>query len=249
MFFLPSEQSKAFKEVTRPRKLFEISSLDWKDQPEKGISMSKLLKRRVYQYAGFESLGNLCNSDLSRDIDDLMLNAAGNSPRNLILLGNILFREHCKNNPEVYSTISQDEFEQALKNFQDNYFSDSIAVIQDTTSQPTKAKNKEVSLTHTDHYLKINLHSQRVHVDDREINLTKMEFDFLAYLYKKREGICTNDELCERFYSGIPTESAMSSLRQLKKRLAKKLEAGTPKGYFIETSRGRGYMLINTRQQ
>ena len=86
-----------------------------------------------------------------------------------------------------------------------------------------------------------------VSIDGRSINdLTKLEFNLLFYLFKKRGKVCGRDELLTHLYSdeqavdiGLPD----SRLDTIVGRLREKIEPNRSQPRYVITQRGVGFRL------
>jgi two-component system alkaline phosphatase synthesis response regulator PhoP len=86
--------------------------------------------------------------------------------------------------------------------------------------------------------LEVDLAGRRVRVEEREVALTRKEFDLLAHLMRNRGRVVTRQQLLERVWGYDhpgETRTVDVHVRQLRKKL------GTPSGDFVETVVGVGY--------
>jgi len=87
--------------------------------------------------------------------------------------------------------------------------------------------------------------SRRARAGKQPLELTRVEFDLLAYLLEGEDRVCTRSELIDRLWGdgfAITDRTIDSHVKALRKKLA---EAGAPPG-TIETVRGVGYR-VNAR--
>jgi two-component system phosphate regulon response regulator PhoB len=87
-------------------------------------------------------------------------------------------------------------------------------------------------------HLRIDTEAHRAFVDEREIELTAMEFKLLVMLVKNEDRVLTRGRLLEEVWGMRPDVSTRTVDTHVK-RLREKL--GTPEGDAIETVRGVGY--------
>jgi DNA-binding response OmpR family regulator len=84
--------------------------------------------------------------------------------------------------------------------------------------------------------------TRRARVGTSPLELTRVEFDLLAYLLEGQDRVCTRSELIDRLWGdgfAITDRTIDSHVKALRKKLA---EAGAPPG-TIETVRGVGYRV------
>ena len=92
-----------------------------------------------------------------------------------------------------------------------------------------------------------------VWVNSREIGgLTRLEFKLMAYLEKKRNQLCTRDELAQHLYPDDMTLQGEgvtdTRLDSLVKRLRKRIEPDPKEPQYITTVRGHGLRLMDGDQ-
>lgn len=94
-----------------------------------------------------------------------------------------------------------------------------------------KAKNKSYGI------ININELSQRVFIEDKEVNLSKKEFELLSLFVNHEDIVLSRDTIIERVW-GYDYEGDLRTIDTSIKRLREKIgEANT----YIETVRGYGY--------
>ena len=98
------------------------------------------------------------------------------------------------------------------------------------------------SLNATNSELFINLPRRQLTLKGQPIHLTKLEFDFLAYLIKNRNRVCTYDELLAEVWEYVPGASNSSVIRLTVCRVRKKLDT-LQTGLRMTTIRGVGVSL------
>lgn len=79
-------------------------------------------------------------------------------------------------------------------------------------------------------------------IDGKEVELTRKEFNFLAYLMENSERVVSKAELLEHIW-GSTGESYESAVRMLVTRLRKKLRAEAPELSFFRLVRGVGFQM------
>ena len=92
--------------------------------------------------------------------------------------------------------------------------------------------------------LRIVLDARRVWVGEREVELTRQEFDLLACLFERRGCTVTWQELLERVW-GVhePEKENMGTLRSCIRRLRHKLEDNARSPRYVINRWGEGYRL------
>jgi two-component system response regulator VicR len=90
----------------------------------------------------------------------------------------------------------------------------------------------------------IDPHGRRVWVGAREKNLTRQEFDLLAYLFKRKGGTVSWQELLEQVWGyDDPPKERMSIVRSCIHRLRGKIEDDPRHPRYIVNRWGEGYRL------
>jgi len=90
--------------------------------------------------------------------------------------------------------------------------------------------------------LKIDVDSHEVHVDDKKINLTALEFRLLRQLVDRRGRVQSRDQLLSDVW-GYSSEVTTRTVDTHVKRLREKLG---PMGKYVQTIRGVGYKFART---
>ena len=90
--------------------------------------------------------------------------------------------------------------------------------------------------------LKIDVDSHEVHVDDKKINLTALEFRLLRQLVDRRGRVQSRDQLLSDVW-GYRSEVTTRTVDTHVKRLREKLG---PMGKYVQTIRGVGYKFART---
>jgi two-component system response regulator VanR len=91
--------------------------------------------------------------------------------------------------------------------------------------------------------LTVDLNARRVYCGDREIELTRREYEILAYLVVKRACVVTSKDLIKKLWDDEVNKRTSSTLRSCVRRLRDKLgdEAKDPR--YIKTVWGIGYQM------
>lgn len=90
--------------------------------------------------------------------------------------------------------------------------------------------------------LTVDLNSRRVWMNDTEIDLTRREFDVLAYLLVDKGRVVPWQEMIEKLWGDEPSERTAGTLRSCIRRLRGKLDdAGEPR--YIKNVWGVGYTV------
>ena len=96
------------------------------------------------------------------------------------------------------------------------------------------------------HYenLSLDQKARRVWVDDRELRLTRLEFDVLAYLFDNQGDTVSRQELLERVWGcSTPDERSDDTVKSCISRLRKKLGDDAQNAQFVKNVWGVGYKL------
>lgn len=86
-----------------------------------------------------------------------------------------------------------------------------------------------------------------VRVDERSVELTRLEFDLIKYLYDNKGAVCDRDSINDAVWPGESEQGTTDErLDTLTKRLRRRLEPdGGPPWRYIKNVRGRGFMLAD----
>ncbi len=87
-----------------------------------------------------------------------------------------------------------------------------------------------------------DLASRRVHVDEEEVKLTKIEFDLLALLVRNRDRVLTHQYLLKEVW-GPGSANEPHYVRVFMANLRKKLEKNPSRPQHLMTEQGIGYRL------
>jgi DNA-binding response OmpR family regulator len=91
--------------------------------------------------------------------------------------------------------------------------------------------------------LTVDLNSRRVWLNDLEIDLTRREFDVLAYLLVEKGRVVRWEELIARLWNDEPSERTASTLRSCIRRLRHKLDDDAAEPRYIKNVWGVGYTI------
>jgi two-component system response regulator VanR len=91
--------------------------------------------------------------------------------------------------------------------------------------------------------LTVDLNTRRVYVNEREVHLTRSEFDVLAYLVGKRGHVVPWQELFKKVWDREIDEGSSNAVRGLIRRLRQKLGDDAQNPIYIKTVWGVGYQL------
>jgi len=100
----------------------------------------------------------------------------------------------------------------------------------------TKKEVKEIRFKD----IKLNIDRQEAYVEDKKIELTKLEFDLLYTFLKNKSSVLTREFLIENVWNeDIPNEKSVNvAIKRLKEKIDPKKEKN-----YIEAVRGVGYRL------
>jgi two-component system, OmpR family, KDP operon response regulator KdpE len=91
--------------------------------------------------------------------------------------------------------------------------------------------------------LTVDLNSQIVHVRDRHVELSPIEFDLLKFLVRNAGKLLTQRRLAKEIWHDIGDGEALERLRTTISALRQKLEANPSRPRHIVTEQGVGYRL------
>jgi len=146
------------------------------------------------------------------------------------------------------SKFDEEEHDKALENgadFYGQYRSDPEqninSVITAINSKTRARKQKSSTDLITCNGILLSPSHRRVFVNDKEIELTRREFDILHLMIKKPEQVFTHNQIINKVWDGEYENADKTLLWNSIKRLREKLKA-TPNGkQYIETVREVGY--------
>lgn len=255
-FFLPFEQKNFFEEKYRPDRINSID-LTWDDSQKD--SLRTLFRRRIstFNTRGLISLAELCHPSIRRWIEDAMLDEANKSPRNLLRLGDLLFLEHCKEGPNPESVILPREWEKAVIAFRGGTEVDENVlynVVGENHQKESRSENNEPNQISDDiPKLRVDIKTGKVYRGSQVLdNLPNLQFRLIKYLYLNRGRICEKEEIAIAVYeldqnSEYEKKDIELDIAKLISRLKSSIELDRTKPVYINTVRGRGYRLENTK--
>jgi two-component system response regulator VanR len=91
--------------------------------------------------------------------------------------------------------------------------------------------------------LTVDLNARRVYVNEREVHLTRREFDVLAYLVGKQSHVVPWEELFEKVWDREIDEGSNNAVRGIIRRLRQKLGDDAQEPAYIKTVWGVGHQL------
>lgn len=241
--FLPMEHKESLEKVARTDRL-ETYFLSWEEgAPKKEFEgLRKMMHERItaFNRANIRKIAELCTPSLRPWIEDAILEEAAGSPRNLLRLGHQIFVEHCRDIPEPESMVQQSDWERALRWYHVNLAQAPATEKSVSVSSPLTRDDEEKLV------LKVDPKAGKVYHGSKQLqdDLGELEFELLAYLYRRKGQICSREELLDAVY-GEGTAVSPQMLSSLIYRLRLKIEPPGKSEYFIQTVRGRGYRLEN----
>lgn len=91
--------------------------------------------------------------------------------------------------------------------------------------------------------LLLDLSGNRVLMQERELDLTPVEFDILWYLAEQTEAVYTPEDIFDRIWGGQPWDGGQMVQTHMS-RLRRKLEKAWSGHHFIESVWGQGYRFV-----
>ncbi len=218
-FFLPLEVFDALQE--NPAVRFDRLNrhhLEWRDE-----HLVRILRSRLQAFSGgrISSLDAMADVDVAGRIDGQLVKWAYGSPRNLLLLGDILFTVHCDQGGESKSLLTEEDLQRVPDRFEREY---------GPLVPPLSIDEKQ----------------QKVFIGGRPIRekLSPLEYKLLWFLYQNAGEVKSKDDVYLAVYQtteGVSDETIDS----LVFRLRRKIEVDPKKPAYLVTQRGRGYLLEN----
>ena len=92
--------------------------------------------------------------------------------------------------------------------------------------------------------LEIELDAQIVRVNRRVAQLTPKEFALLAFLYGRRNQVCSKDEIGQAVWPEYQADIFDYQIENLMRRLRARVEPDPSQARLLVTVRGRGYKLV-----
>ncbi|HID62740.1 MAG TPA: winged helix family transcriptional regulator [Anaerolineae bacterium] len=218
-FFLPLEVFDTWQKnpVVRFDRL-ERHHLEWRDEHLVRMLRSRL---QAFSQGRVPSLDAIADVDVAGRIDGQLVKWAYGSPRNLLLLGDILLTVHCDQDGEGKPLLTEEDLQKALDCFEREY-------------------GPLVPL------LSIDEKQQKVLIGGRPIRekLSSLEYKLLWFLYQNAGEVKSKDDVYLAVYQtteGVSDETIDS----LVFRLRRKIEPDPRNPAYLVTQRGRGYRLMN----
>ncbi len=115
-----------------------------------------------------------------------------------------------------------------------------VARIQSVIRRATDRRKSEVLVCEG---LRLATDTQRVELDDKDVELTTMEFELLKTLMESQGRVLSRDHLMERL-RGIDVDVYDRSIDMLVSRLREKLDDDPQQPRYIRTIRLRGYQFV-----
>jgi hypothetical protein len=250
-FFLP----QGFEPTLRACGWFRVDRLHLFRITWDGCRLLDLLGQRLTHFSDrkppYEGLGQLCEDELAQVIGDELTLLANGSPREALILGDMLLRSHCQRRrpPEL---IALETWEQVMQEWQARR-ADFVGeekpygARQVGTAEPMPS----LALGTTDYpVLRIEERRGLVWLGGREIRnrITPQDYAVLACLYRHGSEFCSKDLIAQEAWpkgeaGGISDQAIAASIA----RLRRVLKALAPSVEYIETIRGKrhlgGYQL------
>jgi hypothetical protein len=238
-FFLPTEivdELRATPSIRLDRLLFR--EIIW-TEPD----LLEMLRSRLLAFSGgrHDSLEPLCRPELRGRIDQVLVDEARRSPRNLLRLGELLLSEHCRLPVAEDDLIGEAVLKAALTKFSQEQ--------QIEQAQPASAPVETPRSFESQIGLRVDLAGGQVFIDGQVLAppLTGQEYRFLQYLFERRGEVCRRDDIIDavwgRDQAGGVSEQALDQLASRVRRRIEPEETGSPR--FLITVRGRGYQLVD----
>jgi hypothetical protein len=219
-FFLPLEVLDTLQEnpAVRLDRLNQYH-LEWRDD-----HLVRMLQSRLQSFSRgrIASLDAIADVDVAGRIDIQLARWACGSPRNLLLLGDILFTVHCDQEGESKLLLTEEDLQRVPDRFRRDY---GLLV------PPLSIDEKQ----------------QRVLIGGQPIRgeLSALEYELLWFLYQNAGEVKSKDDIYLAVYQtteGVSDEAIDS----LVFRLRQKIEVDPKRPVYLVTLRGVGYQLLNT---
>ncbi len=83
-------------------------------------------------------------------------------------------------------------------------------------------------------------------IDEKQVSLTKQEYEFMIYLHKRAGNVCTREELISEVWPEVLDTNGVSNaaIDQLVHRLRLKVESDPSQPKRLISRKGFGYMLV-----
>lgn len=188
----------------------------------------------------YTRLGQLCRPELAGRIDVELVSLAGNLPRAVLALADMLLRTHCRISAptELIAPATWEEVKRKWETRKADFFGFSSSAAQPPTS--TTSGGAWPALV-------VDEQAMRVWVGDREITsaLTAQEFRVLLALYRHVAVVCSDNLLIAEAWpeakagQGVTDQAIAATVARLRRQLG---QPSAERGY-IERVKGRGYRL------
>jgi len=256
-YFIPTE----IIEILRARRLLRedrisCSKLSW-GGPQGRDLLSKLLRNRlsVFSKDQLPSLAAIAAPDL-RDIDDILVTAAQESPRRLLNLGDTLFHACAGTADQNHLLIEQEHLDAALFAHEIRTLSPGIPNVgvkpdsrqsatppdQAVAGVPTSSPAPPMALLRVEADGQIWRGDQLI---DGWQRLPALQRRLLEYLYAHRGILCSKNQLIDHVWDGKENPSDEDSLHKLANRLIKSIEPDPHQPVYIQRIYGGFYRLDN----
>lgn len=250
-FFLPLEAFPVMRKESVPRfDRLQAYELQWTD-----ADLLHMLRQRLEAFSNkkVQSLGQLADESINKSIDMNLVSKAYGSPRNLLLLGEYLFTNHCARAKKDELLLAKKDLDLALKQY--------IQEVGPLAPPPGAILSLRID------------ERQKIFFGDVEfpVHLSREEYDLLKYLYQYKGQVRSKDDIYfgvlqplyrERLrkQSSRATEGqdepeaveqaelkmaddAVAAIESLVHRLRKKIEPNPRRPVYVVTVRGQGYRL------
>jgi len=217
--FLPLEVF----DTLRANSAVRFDRLSWHHLMWRDNHLVRMLRGRLQAFSGgrISSLDAIADVGVVGRIDVQLARWAHGSPRNLLLLGDILFTVHCDQGGENKPLLTEEDLQKVPERFEWEY---------GPLVPPLSIDEKQ----------------QRVLIGGRPIQekLSPLEYELLRFLYRHPGEVKSKDDIYLAVYQtteGVSDEAIDS----LVFRLRQKIEADPKNPVYLVTHRGRGYQLVH----
>jgi hypothetical protein len=250
-FFLPQEIELALRECRwfRPDRL-RIFRLAWQES-----DLQNLIGQRMTYFSkrgdrAYGRLGQLCQDELAERIDGELARLAGGLPRAALILADTLLRAHCEP-PGPSERIAPETWEAVKARWP-------ILRTEFLMAQPTDLSLGQIPAVRQERLISgqtsfpsrwpvlvVDEKASRIWLGGREItkDINRQDFRVLACLYRNQDMVCSKDLLAKEAWpealGGVSDQAIAASIARLRKNLGK----SKPHKGYIETVKGRGYLL------
>lgn len=232
--FLPEALRRSFTGQYAISAKVQQWSLEWRPEHLRHMIADRLLFYSERQQ--YETIGDLCDEELSPVVDAELIALSRGSPRNAITLASMLFRQHCQQ-PSIPTLIGHKSWLAVCSEWETRA-RDEIEEELELPAQ-TPASAEPVALQFDQ--------SGTILVGATEITrkLNRRRYRLLKLLYDHQGAVVTKEELIDVGWPpsecSDPSEVTDDMIRQLINHLREIL---SPDIEFIESVPGRGYRLF-----